>query len=305
MDVETLKMAVPYIRAYKNKIFVVKLSGELCAQGRTLDNIFEQLGILYQLGVKLVVVHGGGRQATDLSKQLGVESTFVDGRRVTSPEMLEVTKMAFAGVVNTDLIASARKHQIPAVGLTGVDADVVKAKKRPAKIVQNGNGPESVDYGFVGDIDEVRVDLLKQLLDGNYVPVLCSLGADESGQILNINADTVASQIAIHLGATKYCLLSNVDGVLSDKRDPSTLVSSMDIAAAERMMQNGSIQNGMIPKITSCLNAIRNGVPRVHVLNGLTPDALVREIFTNEGIGTLIIAEDTAAAEEPALAVGA
>ncbi|GMV37070.1 MAG: acetylglutamate kinase [Fimbriimonadales bacterium] len=290
-DMAALRAALPYIRSYKDKCFVVKLAGELCKRGAQLDHVAEQLGVLHQVGIRLVVVHGGGKQATDLADRLGVKSEFVNGRRITSEEMLEVAKMAFAGTVNTDIIATMCRQGVPAVGLSGIDAGLVKAKRRPpVKLKDPGTGEiRQVDFGFVGDLQSTDCSVLHDLLAVGYVPVICSLAADDSGQALNVNADTLASRLAQDLGATKYILLSAVDGVMHDRNDPSTLIPELDIARAESLIATGVITGGMLPKITTCIEALQGGVPRVHIVNGLAREALLREIFTNEGSGTLIL----------------
>jgi acetylglutamate kinase len=292
MDQVLLSSALPYIRAYKGQCFVVKLGGTLCEAGPGLDHIAEQLSVLHQLGMQLVVVHGGGTQATELAEKLGVTSDFVEGRRVTSAEMLEVAKMVFGGTANTDLVAAFRKEALPAVGLTGVDAGLITAKRRAERKMKDGGTGDirTVDYGFVGDIVSTDVRILNHLVAGGYVPVVGCIASDDQGQVLNINADVLASRIAQDMRSLKYIILTTVDGVMDDVNDPSTLHSVLDIARAESLMATGVIRGGMLPKITTSLEAVRNGVPRVHIVNGLSHEALLREIFTNEGSGTLIVA---------------
>lgn len=286
LDISALKIAIPYIRAYKNKIFIIKLGGEVCQPGETLENVAAQIGLFYQLGIKVIVVHGGGSQATELAERLGVESKFVDGRRVTSAEMLEVTKMTFAGTINTDVVAAFKGQHVPAIGMTGIDGELFKVTRRsPA----NDPSKKGLDYGFVGDITSVNVTVLQHLLAGDYLPVICSLAADDEGQVLNVNADTVAASIAKAMQATKYCLVSNVDGVLRDPKNPNTLISALDMKGIRQLIDDGIISGGMLPKVNTCLEAIQAGVPRAHIVNGLQPDTLLREIFTNEGCGTLIV----------------
>lgn len=292
-NIGSLKTAIPYIRAFKNTVFIVKLAGELCHPGPVLENIVEQFSLLYQLGIKLVVVHGGGRQATELSEKMGVSSEFINGRRVTSEEMLEVVKMSFAGAINTDILASCRAHTVPAVGLSGVDAGIISAVRRPPADVENRETGkiERVDYGFVGDIKGVNIEPLKTLIDAGYVPVVSSLAADDAGQVLNVNADTVATKIAIAIGATKYCVLTTVDGVMGRVDDPSTLFSVLTITEAQRLFESDSVSGGMLPKLSTCIDVLKGGVPKVHIINGARPDTLLLEVFTNEGCGTLITKE--------------
>ncbi|MBK9120587.1 MAG: acetylglutamate kinase [Phycisphaerales bacterium] len=295
-NLKALRTAVPYIQAYRGRVFIVKLGGQLCDPGRHLDNIIDQLVLLHRLGIKLVVVHGGGEQASALGLRLGLQPNLFGGRRITDGQTLEVVKMAFAGTINTNLIAAFRRAEVPAIGISGIDGGLLIATKRP---VQRASDPATgetreVDFGFVGDLVSVSVDILRHLLAGDCVPVVCSLAADEEGQILNVNADTIASRLAAAIGAAKYFLLTNVDGVMRDPRDASTLQSYLDVDELNQLVESGAISGGMLPKLAACMDALRGGVPRVHIINGTTPDALLSEVFTNEGCGTLIVAQRTA-----------
>lgn len=292
-SVTALRTAIPYIRAYKGRVFVVKLGGRLCEPGPTLDNIVEQLSLLYQVGIRIVVVHGGGDQLNALSERLGCKPNIVAGRRVTDDETLELAKMVFAGSVNTDIIAAFRGHGVSAIGMTGVDAGVVTVVKRPVRSVTDPSTgkTQDVDFGHVGDVTHVAADPLRHQLAGGLVPVIGSLAADEAGNVYNVNADTLASRIATALGAAKYFLLTTVDGVLRDVRDPSTLCSWLDIAQLQNLIDSGVIAGGMLPKLAACVDALKGGVSRVHIVNGTQPDTLLSEIFTNEGCGTLIVSQ--------------
>jgi acetylglutamate kinase len=302
-NLKALRTAVPYLRAYRGRVFVVKLSGAVCEPGRFLDNVVEQLALLYQLGIKVVVVHGGGEQANALSQRLGIKSEVFVGRRITDTATLEVVKMAFAGTVNTNLVAAFRKADVPAVGLSGIDGGLLTAMKRPVQSVCDPATGETreIDFGHVGDIVSVAAHLLKHLLSGGYVPVICSLAADAAGGILNVNADTVAARIAWALQAAKYFLITNVDGVLRDPRDPATLQSYLDLDQLDELIHSGAISGGMLPKLAACADALRGGVGRVHIINGTVPDTLLGEVFTNEGCGTLLVEKrNTIKNHEPA-----
>lgn len=290
-NLKALRTAIPYIRAYKGRIFVIKLGGRLCEPGKVLDDLVDQAALLYQVGIRIVVVHGGADQATALCRRLGIEPRVVAGRRVTDEQTLEVVKMTFAGAVNTNLVAAFRRAHVPAVGLSGIDGGLLTAHRRPVQSVADPSTGQTrvVDFGLVGDIDGVDPAPLRHLLDGGFVPVVCSLAADASGQVLNVNADTVAAAIAVELRAAKYFLLTSVDGVLRDVNDPTTLQSYIDLEQLEGLVASGAIGGGMLPKLAACTAALRGGVPRVHIINGLTPDTLLGEVFTNEGCGTLIV----------------
>ncbi len=303
-NLKSLREAVPYIRANRGRTFVLKLGGRMCTPGPVLDNIVDQLVSLHQLGIRIVVVHGGGAQATALSKRLGIMPEVFAGRRITDDETLEVVKMTFAGTVNTDLVAAFQKAGVSAVGLTGVDAGLICARKRPVgDFTDPATGTtREVDFGHVGDIEQVDPHPLQHLLDGGMLPIVCSLAGGPDGTVLNVNADTVAARIAIALQAAKYFLVTNVDGVLRDARDPATLQSYLALPELETLITDGVISGGMLPKLAACADALNGGVPRVHIVNGLTPDTLLGEVFTNEGCGTLLVAQRDGAAPGVAVA---
>ncbi len=288
---KSLRTAIPYIRAYKGRIFVIKLSGRLCEPGPRLDNIADQISLLHQLRIRVLVVHGGGEQVDALSQRLGLRPRRFAGRRITGDEDLEAVQMALAGTVNTNLVAALRRAGVSAAGLTGVDAELLLARRRPTQECTDPGTGETrrVDFGHVGDLIDVCPRVLLRLLDDEVVPVVCPLAADASGDVLNVNADTAAARIAAAVQADKYFLLSNVDGVMRDVGDAATLVSLMDLRELEELVASGAITGGMLPKLASCEAALLGGVPKVHVINGCSPDTLLAEVFTNEGCGTLIV----------------
>lgn len=290
-NMSALRTAIPYIRAFEGRVFVVKLGGRLCEPGPGLDNVVEQLSLLASLGIKLVVVHGGGDQLNMLSERLGLTPTFVAGRRVTDAETLDLAKMVFAGTINTNLVAAFRRFDIPAVGLTGVDAGLIAVERRPVRPVTDPSTGvrQDVDFGFVGNIIGARLDLIEHLAARRFVPVVACLAADTSGQVYNVNADTVAARLAVDLHAVKYILLTTVDGVMLDVNNSTTLQTHLDLADLEDLTRRGSISGGMLPKIAACIEALKGGVPRVHIVNGLAQDSVLAELFTNEGCGTLIV----------------
>ena len=291
VDFSSLRSALPYIKLFKGQTFVVKLGGEVCDDKEMLDSVIEQLALLYFVGIKIILVHGGGKHATALGEKLGVTSEFVSGRRITSDDMLDVVKMSFAGLLNTDLVAACKKHGIASVGMSGTDGDLLKVHKRPpTKILDDALGKErTVDFGHVGDIDVVNPSVLHTLLNDNYVPVICSLSADEAGNVLNINADTVASEVAKAAGAQKLCIIGTTDGVLQDIDNPQTVISVLTASEAKSLIDKKIARGGMIPKLTTALNAIAGGVPKAHIVSGKSKDAILQEIFTNEGSGTMIV----------------
>lgn len=284
--VSALKHAAPYIRLFKGKVFVLKAGGEIFADAARTSALMEQVGILHQVGIRVVLIHGGGPQSTELATALGLDTTFVDGRRVTDGASLDVATMVLNGQINTRVLAACRDLHIPAVGISGVDAGLIKAHRRPPV---KREGQESVDYGFVGDIDSVEADVLVKQLDNGLMPVVSPLSCDENGTILNINADTVAAALAAELGAEKLILLTGAAGVLEDVDDPRSLISYIDRAALDKLRDTGKLADGMLPKAAAIDSALANGVSRVHVISYKVPDSLLLEVFTNEGTGTLVV----------------
>lgn len=285
--VSALKQAAPYIRVYKGKTFVVKAGGAIFASIASTRTLIEQVALLHQLGIRVVFVHGGGPQATELARQLGIDTRMVQGRRVTDEGSLEVTTMVLNGLINTRILACCRDVGVPAVGISGVDAGLIRASKRPPVVMQREEAP--VDFGFVGDIEHVDVDVIDKQLGLGLLPVVSPLSADSSGTLLNINADTVASALAVALKAEKLILCTGAPGILEDAADPSSLVSYLDLEGLKALGEKGSLSAGMMPKATSIESALLGGVKRVHIINFNDPDSLLLEVFTNEGTGTLVV----------------
>lgn len=285
-EVAALKHAIPYVRMFKGKTFVVKLGGETIADEVRFRGLIEQVDALHQVGIRVVLVHGGGPQSTALATALGIPTRMVDGRRVTDEKNLEVSIMTLNGQLNTRLLGMCRAFGLPAVGLSGVDAGLVRARKRPPVASSDG---EQVDFGWVGDIQAIEPAILSSLLEKGFLPVLSSLGADESGQILNINADTVAAAVAVALNAEKLILVTGAPGILEKLEDPRSLISYTDLEGLAELREKGSLSGGMKPKADAIEAALKGGVKRVHLIPWNVQDSLLIEIFTNEGIGTLVV----------------
>ena len=283
--VRALRSAAPYIRMYKGKVFVIKASGGVFADLESTRALMEQVAILHQVGVRVVLVHGGGPQLTQIQEKLGITPRMIAGRRVTDEKSVEVTSMVLNGLVNTQILAICRELEIAAVGVSGVDAGLVRAHKRPPVTVEG----ELVDYGFVGDIDLIDAKVLQQLLDDGLMPVVSPVSADDSGQLLNINADTVAAAIGAALKAEKLMLCTGAPGILESLEDPRSIISYTDLAGLKRLRDQGSLKDGMLPKAKAIEEAIRGGVHRVHVISYRSPDSILAEVFTNEGTGTLVV----------------
>ena len=292
LAIRALRSAAPYIRMYKGKTFVVKAGGGVFAEQATTRALVEQIGILHYFGVRVVLVHGGGPQLSELSAALGIPTRIVEGRRVTDEKSIDLTAMVLNGLINTRLLSMCRDLNIDAIGVSGVDAGLVRAHRRPP-VALAANG-EVVDFGFVGDIDAVDVSVLQKLLDNGLMPVVSPLSADESGTLLNINADTVAAALGAALGAEKLMLCTGAPGILGNVADPGSLISYTDLRGLQRLREEGRIAAGMLPKARAIEEALRGGVRRVHVVSYRSPEGILGEVFTNEGTGTLIVPDLTA-----------
>ena len=289
LAIRALKSAAPYIRMYKGKTFVVKAGGGVFGDADATRVLIEQIAILHYFGVRVVMVHGGGPQTTEISEALGIPTRMVEGRRVTDQKAIDVAAMVLNGLINTRILGMCRDLNIDAVGISGVDAGLVRAHRRPP--VKVGTSGELVDYGFVGDIDGIDTTVIRKLLDSGLMPVVSPLSADETGVLLNINADTVAAAIGAALGAEKLILCTGAPGILERVEDPTSLISYTDLRGLKRLREEGRIVEGMLPKAKAIENAIQGGVRRVHVVSYKSPEGILGEVFTNEGTGTLIVAD--------------
>ena len=286
--IRSLRSAAPYIRMYKGKTFVVKAGGGVFGDPAAVRGLIEQIAILHYFGVRVVFVHGGGPQLTEITEQLGVPTRMVQGRRVTDQRAIDATSMVLNGLINTKLLALCREMNIDAVGISGVDAAMIRAHKRAPVKIDTG---ETVDYGFVGDIDGVDPSVLNKLLDNGLMPIVSPLSSDDTGTLLNINGDTVAAAIGASLNAEKLMLCTGAPGILANVDDPSSIISYTDLAGLKKLREEKKIVDGMLPKAKAIEDAIRGGVRRVHVMSYKSPEGLLAEVFTNEGAGTLIVAD--------------
>ena len=268
--------ALPYIREFSGRTVVVKYGGHAMESPELAELFAQDIVLMRLVGINPVVVHGGGPQITDLMQRLGKEPTFVDGRRVTDAETVDIVRMALVGKVNREVVASINQQGPYAVGLSGEDAGLITVTQRDPAL------------GFVGDVSRIEPAILERLIGQELIPVIATVGVDEAGQAYNINADTVAGAIAEALGAEKLVYLTDVAGVYAEWPDESTLISRTDLAGLEALLADGKAGEGMIPKLESCAHALRNGVRRAHILDGRLPHALLLEFFTSEGIGTMV-----------------
>ena len=287
--IRALKSAAPYIRMYKGKTFVIKAGGGVFGSPALTLSLMEQISILHYMGVRVVMVHGGGPQLTEVSEAMGVKTQMVQGRRVTDEKSIDVSSMVLNGLINTRILAICRELNIQAVGISGVDAGLVQAHKRKPTKLEGSS--QVVDYGLVGDIDRIDPTAIRNLLENGYLPVISPLSADEHGTLLNINADTVAAAIGAALSAEKLILCTGAPGILERLDDPGSLISYTDLEGLHKLRESGSISDGMLPKARAIENAIKGGVQRVHVVSYSSPEGILGEVFTNEGTGTLIVAD--------------
>jgi acetylglutamate kinase len=276
-----LAEALPYIREFTGRTVVIKYGGHAMEDPALADLFAQDVVLMRLVGMNPVVVHGGGPQITDLMRRLGKEPEFVDGLRVTDAESVDIVRMALVGKVNRDIVAALNQHGSYAVGLSGEDAGLIKVEMRDERL------------GFVGDVSSIDPSIVHKLLREELIPVIATVGVDELGQAYNINADTVAGAIAQAMGAEKLVYLTDVAGLYGAYGDESTLISHIDVDGLGEMLASGQADGGMIPKLESCIHALRGGVRRAHILDGRIPHAILLEFFTREGIGTMIDAAST------------
>lgn len=272
---EILTQAVPYIKEYTGKYVVAKYGGNAMTDPQLKKSVMQDILLLQLVGVKVILVHGGGPEISAMLKKLSIESHFENGLRVTDDDTMEVVQMVLAGKVNKSLAADLSALGGRAVGLCGIDGGLIKVHQKSEKL------------GHVGEIDEINTKILDDLLDGGFIPVISSIGIDDDGNPYNINADTAAAKIAATLHAESMVVMSNINGVLRDKDDENSLISQMSLADAEELKKSGIIAGGMIPKVDCCTNAVKEGVKKVFIINGEIPHAILIELLTDEGLGTM------------------
>lgn len=274
---EILVEALPYIRKYNNKVLVIKYGGNAMINETLKQQVMEDVVLLHLIGVKVVLVHGGGPEISDTLKRIGKEAKFVDGLRVTDRETVEVVQMVLAGKINKTLVKLLESKGGKAMGISGIDGHMIMAKVKDEKL------------GYVGEITSVNVQPILDLLEKDYIPVISTVGSDLDGNTYNINADTAAAHIAGALRAERLITMTDITGVMMDPHDPESLMPCIDLVDARRLMEEGVISGGMIPKIECCIDAISYGVRKVIILDGRVPHAILMEVLTNEGAGTMVV----------------
>lgn len=276
---EVLIEALPYIQRFNRKVIVVKYGGSAMVDEELKKQVIEDVTLLKLVGFKPIIVHGGGKEISRWVSKVGMEPKFINGLRVTDAPTMELAEMVL-GKVNKELVQLVQSLGVRAIGLSGKDGGLLKVTKKYSK---------GEDIGFVGEVQDVNADILWDLLEKDFLPIVCPVGMDESYQTYNINADDAACAIARAMHAEKLAFLTDIEGVYKDPKDPETLISELQISEARGLMEDGFIGGGMLPKLNNCIDAIENGVSRVHILDGRIPHCLLLEIFTNKGIGTAIL----------------
>ncbi len=279
---EILIEALPYIQRFNRKIVVVKYGGSAMVDHELKKNVIEDVVLLKLVGFKPIIVHGGGKEISRWVGKVGMEPHFVNGLRVTDAETMEVAEMVL-GKVNKELVSLVQSLGVKAVGISGKDGGLLQVSKKSS---------DGEDIGFVGEIRQVTPKILEDLLEKDFLPIVCPIGMDADFQTYNINADDAACAIASAMNAEKLAFLTDIEGVYKDPKDPASLISELHVHEAQKLITQGNVGGGMIPKLNNCINAIQEGVNRVHILDGRIPHSLLLEIFTNKGIGTAILRED-------------
>lgn len=273
---EVLTEALPYIRRYVNKTIVIKYGGNAMVNEKLKEQVMQDIVLLWLIGVKVVLVHGGGPEISDLMKKLGKQPEFVNGLRVTDKETVDIVQMALAGKVNKSLVNLLQMHSAQAIGLSGMDARMIECKVKDENL------------GYVGEIINIRTKPITDLLNNGYVPVISTVGCDKEGNTYNINGDTAAARIAGALKAERLIMMTDIAGLLRDKDDPSTLIPEITVEQARTLQAEGVISGGMIPKVECCITAIESGVDHVVIMDGRVPHSILMELLTDEGAGTMV-----------------
>ncbi|MCR4925652.1 MAG: acetylglutamate kinase [Clostridiales bacterium] len=275
---KVIVQTLPYIKKFNNKTVVIKYGGNAMINEELKDAVMTDIVLLSLVGINVVLVHGGGPEISDMLKRVGKESQFVNGLRYTDEETMEIVQMVLAGKVNKALVQLLENHGGKAIGLCGLDGGIINAKKHT-----------KVDVGFVGDIEKVDVTLINDAIEKGYIPVISTIGSGKNNEVYNINADTAAARIAAELHAEKLLLMTDVRGLLKDKDDENTLISVVNVSEVKALKNQGIISGGMIPKIDCCVEAVRRGVNRTHIIDGRIPHSILIEMLSDEGIGTMFM----------------
>ncbi len=288
--VNILIEALPYIKKFHKKKIMIKYGGHAMIDSEAMSSTARDTVLLKYVGMKPMVVHGGGPEISRSMNKLGKEPKFIGGLRITDQETMDIVKMVLVGKINTDIVSQVCLHGGKGIGISGKDNHLIKARKRaPQIIVDNTTGEEkTIDLGLVGEIENVNPEIVEMLTSNEYIPIISPIGVDDSSNTLNLNADTVAGNIATEVDAEKLIILTDVPGILEDPKDPETLIKKVNIDEIKELIDKGIVTDGMIPKVETCINAIENGVESTHIIDGRIKHSVLLEIFTKKGIGTMI-----------------
>jgi acetylglutamate kinase len=288
--VNILIEALPYIKKFHHKKVMIKYGGHAMIDSEAMSSTARDTVLLKYVGMEPMVVHGGGPEISRSMSKLGKKPKFIGGLRITDQETMDIVKMVLVGKINTDIVSKVCLHGGQGIGISGKDNHLIKARKKaPHVIVDNKTGEEiTVDLGLVGEIENVNTEIMEMLTENDYIPIVSPIGVDNNGNTLNLNADTVAGDIAAEMSAEKLIILTDVPGILEDPNDPETLIKRVKIDEIKDLIDSGIVKNGMIPKVATCINAIENGVKSAHIIDGRIQHSVLLEIFTKKGIGTMI-----------------
>ena len=288
---DVLIESLPYIKAFHSKTFVIKYGGAAMVDNNLKQDIIKDFILLRYIGINVVVVHGGGPEITSFLQKIGKETTFVNGLRVTDKETMDAVQMSLVGKTNQDIVSMINHFGGKAVGLSGADSNIIQARKKMMETVLDPETKKekNIDLGFVGDIERIDSSLVNLLNQNGYIPVIAPIGVGIDGEHYNINADEVASEVAVSLKADKLIMVTDVDGIYENPSNPATKIESLTIHRAKQMIEKGEISGGMIPKVRACINGISNGVKRTHIVDGRQKHSILLEIFTDHGIGTMVV----------------
>ncbi|MEM1688982.1 MAG: acetylglutamate kinase [Candidatus Hadarchaeales archaeon] len=299
---QALLEALPYIQEFHGEIIIIKLGGKILESEKLLQHVLQDVVLLHLLGMKIVLVHGGGHEISEEMRKAGIKPKFVEGLRVTDEQTMEILYEQLAGKLNKQIVLGInkiwfetrqrRKEEYPiglAVGITGMDGALIKAKKLIYKTTTSKGKEIEIDLGLVGEVEKIDTELIRSLLRAGKIPVIAPIGVDSEGRSLNLNADTVAAELAISLKAKKLILLTDVTGVLRNPNDETSLISVLTVEEAQKLIKDGVVKKGMIPKLEACIKAIQGGVERCHILSGLIQHSILLEILTDKGVGTMIV----------------
>ncbi|MDN5343944.1 MAG: acetylglutamate kinase [Clostridia bacterium] len=288
---EILIEALPYIRQFYGKTVVIKYGGHAMVNCELKKAVMQDAVLMHLVGMRPVIVHGGGPEITDMLQRLGKQSQFIQGQRVTDAETMEIVEMVLVGKINKEIVTNIHRYGGKAIGLCGKDGSLIEARKQVAHIQQEDGSGVDLDLGFVGQVEKVNPGIIETVIAQGYIPVVAPIGVGSKGESYNINADLVAGELAVALKADKLVLLTDVEGILADRNDPGSLISALPVSRVPALVRQGVIAGGMIPKVDCCIRALEGGVKKTHIIDGRISHSILLEVFTDTGVGTMVVPE--------------